>query len=54
MPHPIIPRAKDKPAKLYPDFLLFPHSTARRAKTIRGQFHQFGLWAYADAAPKEV
>jgi hypothetical protein len=39
-----------KPAKPHPDFPLFPHTTKRWAKKIKGKLHYFGPWDNPDGA----
>jgi hypothetical protein len=45
--------ATPKPAKTYAEFPLFPHTTKRWAKKIRGKLHDFGPWADPDAALRQ-
>jgi hypothetical protein len=42
--------ATERPAKLSPNFPLFPHDAGVWAKNIRGKMHYFGTWADPDAA----
>lgn len=53
MANPTTPRPKNKPAKPYVDFPLFPHATGRWAKKIRRKFIYFGPGADADGALKK-
>jgi hypothetical protein len=39
------PTPRNKPAKPFPEFALFPHSVGLWAKQIRGKFVYFGPWA---------
>src|SRR3954470_12925909 len=40
---------RQRPAKPYEGFPLFPHATGRWAKKILGNMHYFGPWENADA-----
>jgi integrase len=42
--------SSERPIKPYPDFPLFPHSTGRWAKKIKGKLHYFGPWDDPDGA----
>jgi hypothetical protein len=46
-------RQPQKPAKPYPDFPLYAHSTRRWAKKIRGKLSDFGPWEDPDGALKK-
>ncbi len=40
----------ERPSKPWPEFPLFPHSTGRWAKKIKGKLHYFGPWSDPDGA----
>lgn len=40
-------RQTNKTAEPYDGFPLFPHASGRRAKTIRGNLHDFGRWGHS-------